>query len=48
MVHFEWAVVDRDSSVRVDGSVHAEAKDIFGGLIRGFDSKFSEKRFSFF
>ena len=42
VVHFKWKVVDRDSSVRIDGSVHSEAEDIFHGLIRGFDCKFSE------
>jgi hypothetical protein len=42
MVHFELEVVDRDSSVRIDGSVHAEAEDIFHRLIRRFDCKFSE------
>jgi hypothetical protein len=42
MVHFKWKVVNGDSSVRINGSVHSEAEDIFNGLIRGFDCKFSE------
>jgi hypothetical protein len=48
MVHFEWEVVDRDSSVRVNGSVNSEAKDILHRLIRGFDCKFSEERLILF
>jgi hypothetical protein len=42
MVHFELEVVDRDSSVRIDSSVHSKAEDILYGLIRGFNCKFSE------
>jgi hypothetical protein len=37
-------VVDRDSSVRVNSSVHSKAEDIFDRLIRGFDLKGSEER----
>jgi len=48
MVHFEWEVVDRDSSVRISGSVHSEAKDILYRLIRGFDCEFSEERLILF
>ena len=48
MVHFELKVVDRDSSVRINGSVHSEAKDILRRLIRGFDREFSEKRLILF
>ena len=48
MVDFKLEVMDRDSSVRINRSVHSEAEDIFWGLIRGFDGKFSEKRSSFF
>jgi hypothetical protein len=48
MVHFKWKVVNGDSSVRVDGSVHSEAEDILYGLIRGFDCKFSEERLILF
>jgi hypothetical protein len=48
MVEFELEVVDRDFPVRINGSVHSEAEDIFYGLIRGFDRKFSEERLSFF
>ena len=48
MIHFELEVIGRDSSVRVNGSVHSEAKDILWGLIRGFDGKVSEKRSFFF
>jgi hypothetical protein len=43
MVDFELKVVNRDSSVRVNGSVYTEAEDIFWGLIRGFDGKFPEE-----
>ena len=48
MIHFELEVFDRDSSVRVNSSVHSEAEDIFWGLIRGFDGKLSEERFFLF
>ena len=48
MVHFEWEVVDRDSSVRINGSVHSEAEDILHRLIRGFDCEFSEERLILF
>jgi len=44
MVHFELEVVDRDSSIRVDGSLHSKAEDIFDRLIRGLDLKGSEER----
>jgi hypothetical protein len=37
-------VVDRDSSVGVDGSVHSKAEDIFDRFIRGFDLKGSKER----
>ena len=47
MVDFELEVVERDSSVRIDGSVHSEAKDILHRLIRGFDCEFSEERLLF-
>lgn len=42
-IDFELEVVDRDSSVGVNGSGHSEAEDIFWGLIRDFDGKFSEE-----
>ena len=48
MVDFQLEVVDRDFSIRVDGSVDSEAEDIFYGLIRGFDLKSSEERPFFF
>ncbi len=48
MVDLQLEVVDRDSSIRVDGSVHSEAEDIFGRFIRGFDLKGSEERAFFF
>jgi len=48
MVDLQLEVVDRDSSIRVDGSVHSKAEDIFGRLIRGFDLKGSEERTFFF
>ena len=44
MVDLQLEVVDRDSSIRVDGSVHSKAEDIFDRLIRGFDLKGSEER----
>jgi hypothetical protein len=47
MVEFELEVVDGDSSVRINGSVHSEAEDILYGLIRGFNCKFSEERLPF-
>ena len=40
----KWEVLDRDFSIRVDGSVHSKTEDIFGRLIRGFDWKCSEER----
>ena len=43
MVQFQLEVVDRDSSVSINGSVHSEAEDILDGLIRGFDGEFSEE-----
>jgi hypothetical protein len=42
MVDLELEVVDRDFSIRVDGSFHPDAENIFYGLVRGFDCKFSE------
>ena len=44
MVDLQLEVVDGDSSIRVDGSVHSKAEDIFDRLIRGFDLKWSEER----
>ena len=48
MVDLQLEVVDGDSSIRVDGSVHSKTEDIFGRLIRGFDLKCSEERKFFF
>jgi hypothetical protein len=48
MVHFKSEVVDRDSSVRINGSVHSEAEDVLHRLIRGFDCEFSEERLILF
>jgi hypothetical protein len=48
MVHFQLEVVERDSSVRINGSVHSEAEDILHRLIRGFDCEFSEERLILF
>ena len=48
MVHFKEKVVNGDSSVRINGSVHSEAKDILYRLIRGFDGEFSEERLILF
>jgi hypothetical protein len=44
MIELELEVVDRDSSIRVDGSVHPKAEDIFDRFIRGFDLKGSKER----
>ncbi len=44
MVDLQLEVVDRDSSVRVNGSVDSKAEDIFDRFIRGFDLKGSEER----
>jgi hypothetical protein len=41
-------VVNRDSSIGIDGSVHSKAEDIFHRLVRGFDLKCSEERTFFF
>jgi len=41
-------VVDRDSSVGINGSVHSEAEDIFHRRIRGFDRECSEERLILF
>jgi hypothetical protein len=48
MVHFKEEIVDRDSSVSINGSVHSEAEDIFYRLIRGFDGELSEERLVLF
>jgi len=48
MVDFKLEVMDRDSSVRINRSVHSKAEDIFDRLIRGFNGKFSEERFFLF
>jgi hypothetical protein len=48
MIDLELEVVDRDSSVRINGSVHSEAKDILHRLIRGVDGEFSEERLILF
>ena len=48
MVDFELEVVDRDSSIRVNGSVHSEAEDVLHRLIRGFDRELSEERLILF
>ncbi len=48
MIDFKLEIIDRDSSVRINRSVHSEAKDMFWGLIGGVDGKFSEERSSFF
>ena len=48
MVELQLEVVDRDSSVGVNSSVHSKAEDIFDRLIRGFDLKCSEERTFFF
>jgi hypothetical protein len=48
MVHFKLEVVNRDSSVGVNGSIHSKAEDIFYRLERGFDFEFSEERLLLF
>ncbi len=35
MIDFKLEIIDRDSSVRINRSVHSEAKDMFWGLIGG-------------
>jgi hypothetical protein len=30
MVYFEEKVIDGDSSIRIDGSIHSKAEDVFG------------------
>ena len=42
MVELQLEVIDRYFSIRVDGSFHSEAEDIFYGLERGVDYKLSE------
>ena len=42
MVYFKEKVVNGDSSISINGSVHSEAEDIFYRLIRGFDCELSE------
>lgn len=37
-------IVDRDSSIRVNSSIHSKAEDIFDRFKRGFDLKGSEER----
>jgi hypothetical protein len=48
MVHFKLEVVNRDSSVGVNGSIHSKAEDIFYRLERGFNFEFSEERLFLF
>jgi hypothetical protein len=48
MVDFQLEVVDRDSSVRINGSVHSEAEDILHRLERRSDFKFTEERMLLF
>jgi hypothetical protein len=48
MVHFKLEVVNRDSSIRVNGSIHSKAEDIFDRLERGFDFEFSKERLFLF
>ncbi len=42
-VDFEVQGVDRNLSIRVYGSIHSEAEDIFCGLERGRDSELPEE-----
>ena len=44
MVDFELEVVNRDSSIRINGSIHSKTEDIFSRLIGGLDFEFSEER----
>jgi len=44
VIELQLEVVDRNSSIRVDGSVHPKAEDIFDGFIRGFNLEGSEQR----
>jgi len=44
MVELQLEIIDGDSSIRVDGSVHSEAEDIFHRLIGVCDLKWSKER----
>jgi hypothetical protein len=48
MVDLQWEVVDRDPSIRINGSVYSEAEDILHRLIRRFDREFSKERLILF
>jgi hypothetical protein len=48
MVYLQLEVVNGDSSVRVNRSVHSETEDIFHRLERGSDCKFSKGRLPLF
>jgi hypothetical protein len=43
VINLDLEVVNRDSSIRVNGSIHSETEDIFGRLERWSDFKFSEE-----
>ena len=43
-VDFKLQRIDRNLSIRVNGSIHSEAKDIFGGLEGGRDFELPEER----
>ena len=44
MVDLELEVVNGDSSIRINGSIHSETEDIFTRLKRGSDFEFSKER----
>jgi hypothetical protein len=43
VVNLNLEVVNRDSSIRVNGSIHSETEDIFSRLERWLNFKFSEE-----
>jgi hypothetical protein len=43
-VDFELLIINRDPPVRVYGSIHSEAEDIFDRLERRSDFKFTKER----
>jgi hypothetical protein len=47
-VDFELEMAGRDFSVRVHGSIHSEAENIFDQLERGPDFEFSKERLLLF
>ena len=48
VVEFELQVIDGYAAVIINNAVHAQAKDVFNGLIGWRNNKLSEDRFFFF